>query len=135
MIPGRSPASPSRSFVSRALQFEQSSQLIGIRGQSIEDSLFVICRWDQSMSVVLEKARNMRKHLSSTPTRVEKLSHPQHGRHPAFNHVGKRRLSAKHWVRIWQVNPTISQFLSIENIECLEDAREQGDSRQSILIK
>jgi len=50
------------------------------------------------------------------PTGVEKLSHSQHGRHSAFDHGGERRLSAKHWIRIWQVNPTISQFLSVENV-------------------
>src|SRR5579864_6093366 len=77
----------------------------------------------------------MRKHLSSTPTSVEKLPHSQHGWHPAFDHVCKRRLSAKHWIRIWQMNPTISQFLTVKNVEGLKDARKQGNPRQSILVK
>src|SRR6266550_1163229 len=138
-FPNRNPRQKSglaqQPLVSRALEFEEVCQLIGICGQSVEDSLFVVSRGDQSMSVVLEKTRNMRKHLPSTPTGVEKLSHSQHGGHPAFDHVGERRLSAKHWIRIWQVNPTISEFLSIENIQRLEDTREKGDSRQSILIQ
>ncbi len=114
--PWQEPGLAQQPLVSRALEFEEGSQHIGICGQSVEDSFFVVCRGDQSMSVVLEETRNMRKHLHSTPTGVEKLSHSQHGRHPAFDHVGERRLSTKHWIRIWQMNPTISQFLSVENV-------------------
>src|SRR5260370_42503664 len=114
--PRQNPGLAQQPFVCRPLQCEQSTELIGIRGQSFEDSLLAISRGDQSMSVVLEKTRDMRKHLPSTPTDVEKLSHSQHGRHPAFDHVGERRLSTKHWIRIWQMNPTISQFLSVENV-------------------
>ena len=74
------------------------------------------------MCVVLEKTRNSRKHLPSTPTRIEKLSHSQHGRHPASDHVGERSLSTKHWVRIRQVNPTVGQFLPVEDIQRFKDA-------------
>ena len=87
------------------------------------------------MGVVLEKMRDMRKHLLSTPPRIEKLSHPQHGGHPAFDHVGEWRFSTEHWIRIWQLNPTITQFLAVKNVECLKDACEQGDPRQAVLIK
>src|SRR6267378_2020495 len=114
--PWQEPGLAQQPLVSRAFELEESCQLIGICGQPVEDSFFVVCRGDQSMSVVLEKTRNMRKHLPSSPTGVEKLSHSQHGGHPAFDHVGDRRLSTKHWIRIWQVNPTISQFLSVENV-------------------
>src|SRR5487761_233386 len=48
--PRQEPCFAEQSIVSRALQFEQSSQLIGICGQSVEDRFFVVCRWDQSMS-------------------------------------------------------------------------------------
>src|SRR5580700_308310 len=73
--PRQTPRLAEKPLVGRALKFEESSQLIGICGQSIEDSFFVVCRRDQSMSVVLEQTRNIRKHLHSTPTGVEELSH------------------------------------------------------------
>jgi hypothetical protein len=47
--------------------------------------------------------RNTRGHLPSTPASIGKLSHSQHGGHAAFNHVGKRRFSAKHGIRILQL--------------------------------
>ncbi len=46
------------------------------------------------MSVVLTKTRNMRKHLPSTKTGVEKLSDSQHRVGiPPLIMVGERRLS------------------------------------------
>src|SRR5712691_1613599 len=44
----KKPGLTHQALVSRALKFEEGSQLIGICGQSVEDSFFVICRWDQS---------------------------------------------------------------------------------------
>jgi len=105
--PGQKPGLAEKPLVGRTLEFEESTQVIRIRGQSVEDSFFIVGGGDQSMSVVLEKMRNMWKHLRSTPAGVEKLSHSQHGRHPAFDHVGERRLSPKHWIRIGQLNPAI----------------------------
>src|ERR1700730_2028854 len=87
------------------------------------------------MTVILKKTRHMRKHLPSAPTRVEKLSHSQHRRDAPSDHVCERGHSAKHWVRIWQGDPTIRQFLAVENIECLKYACKQGNPRQSVLIK
>jgi hypothetical protein len=81
------------------------------------------------MSVILEKTRNVRKHLPSAPPRIEELPHSHHGRDAAFDHVGKRGLSAKHWVRIWKPNPSIGKLLAIQNIECLKNACEQRDPR------
>jgi hypothetical protein len=57
----------------------------------------------------------MRKHLPSTPLRIEKLSHSQHGRRAASDHVGERRLSAKRWVRIGKLNPSIGEILAVHN--------------------
>jgi len=86
------------------------------------------------MSVVLEKTRNMRKHLPSTPTGRREVVSLSAWRASRLDH-GARASLRQTLDRIWQVNPTISEFLSIENIQRLEDAREQGDSCQSILIE
>jgi hypothetical protein len=81
------------------------------------------------MGVILEKTRNVRKHLPSAPPRIEKLPDSEHRRDAASDHIGKRELSAKHWVRIWKPNPSIGKLFSVQNIECLKDACEQGDPR------
>jgi hypothetical protein len=57
--PRQKPRLAEKPLVRRALEFEESIQLIGISGQSVEDGFFVVCRGDQSMSIVLEETRNM----------------------------------------------------------------------------
>ena len=93
---------------------------MGIRGQSVEDSLIVVCRWNQSMRVVLEKPRNGRKHLPSILPRIEKLPDSEHGRYAASDHIGKRELSAKHWVRIWKPNPSIGKLFRYRILSALK---------------
>jgi hypothetical protein len=54
--PRQKPRLAEKPLVGRALEFEESIQLVGISGQSVEDGFFVVCRWYQSVSVVLEEA-------------------------------------------------------------------------------
>src|ERR1039458_7017153 len=109
--PGQKARLTQQSVVGRALEFKQSSQLIGILSQSVEYGLFLVSRRNQSMSVILKNTRNSWKHLPPTPARIEELSHSQHGGHPASDHIGEWRVSLKHGVGIGQLNPAIGKPL------------------------
>ena len=87
------------------------------------------------MGVILEETRNVRKHLPSAPPRIEKLPHSEHGRDAASGYVGKWELSAEHWVRIRELNPSIGKLFSVQDIECLKDACEQRDPSWAVLIE
>jgi len=100
-----------QSFVGCALEFEQSSQLIGICSQPVEYGLFLVSRRNQSMSVILKNTRNSWKHLPPTAARIEELSHSQHGGHAAFDHIGECCVSLKHRVGIGQLSPAVGKPL------------------------
>src|SRR5262249_61889537 len=63
------------------------------------------------------------------PPRVGKSANSLHRRQPAFDHVGKRRLSTKDAVGIGPLHPSVGELLGVENVERLEDADEIGDAR------
>lgn len=84
--------------------------------ETFKDGVFVVCRRYESMGIVLEKARNSGKQISSTPTRIEELPHSEHGRQAASNHVVERSLSAKHRIRVGKLNPAVGEFLAVENV-------------------
>src|SRR5260370_40676417 len=94
-----------------------------------------VAGWDESMSVVLEKAWSLRDHLGSAPPGIEHLSHSQHGRQAATDHVPEWSIATEHWILIWQPNPTISKFLGIEDIQGFEHSGQHRNPGQPVLVK
>src|ERR1700733_6170052 len=132
--PGQKRGLSGQALIGSALQFKQGGQFSRIRRQSVQYALLLEGGRDQSMSVVLKNPRNRWNQLPPTPARIEQLSHSQHGRHAALDQICHGRVPFKHRVGIRQLHPTIGKALRIEDIQRLENAGQQRDSRQAILV-
>src|SRR5712671_3575634 len=73
--------------------------------------------------------------LRSAATRVQQLAHPDHVRHAAFTHVSQRRFAGKNRIRIRQLHPGVGKFCAVENVQCFEDADQQGNASKFVLIE
>src|SRR5258708_500067 len=86
---GQKPSLADHPVIRGSLKFKESVYLILINGKPGKNTLVSVrvAGWDESMSVVLEKAWNLREHLGAAPPGIEQLSHSQHGRQAATDHV------------------------------------------------
>src|ERR1700675_4251711 len=72
--------------------------------------------------------------LQAAAAGIQQLANPQHGGHSTLQHVGQRRFAAEDRICVRQLDPGIRELGSIENVESLKDAHEEGYARELVLI-
>src|SRR5215470_441525 len=109
-LPHRNPGQESclalQPFVGRALEFEQSTQFLGITSQTPEDRLLTVCRRNQAVGVVLKQMGDAREQLIVHRDARRGVVSPSTSR--AHRHGSWRRGESlrRTWDSYWEAEPS-----------------------------